>query len=202
MQGDDHLTAQTDSLLLRRFLAGDQASFEELFLRHYPMVFGVLFRLAGSREEAEDLAQEVFLKLYRNPLRNGENVAGWLYRVALNTGYNALRASTRRGRRETIAGRDGTGTPLPEEEAQHRELAREVRETLLRIPERDARLLILSETGFNYREIAEVVGVAPGSVGTLLARARKTFLAAYGDNSAFGDASTSADDEEKVDDGQ
>src|SRR5512138_1337770 len=170
MQGDDHLTAQTDSLLLRRFLAGDQASFEELFLRHYPMVFGVLFRLAGSRQEAEDLAQEVFLKLYRNPLRNGENVAGWLYRVALNTGYNALRASARRGRREAIAGRDESGTLHPEEEAQRRELDRQVRETLLRIPERDARLLILSETGFNYREIAEVVGVAPGSVGTLLAR--------------------------------
>ncbi len=179
MQGDDHLTAQTDSLLLRRFLAGDQASFEELFTRHYPMVYGVLYRLAGSREEAEDLAQEVFVKLYRIPLRSGDNVAGWLYRVALNTGYNALRASARRGRREAIAGRDGAPGPLPEEEAQRRELARGVREALLRIPERDARLLVLSESGFNYREIAEVIGVAAGSVGTLLARARKAFLSAY-----------------------
>jgi RNA polymerase sigma-70 factor (ECF subfamily) len=189
MQGDDQLTAQTDSLLLRRFLAGDQASFEELFLRHYPMVYGVLYRLAGSREEAEDLAQEVFVKLYRRPLREGDNVAGWLYRVALNTGYNALRASSRRGRREVIAGHDEAASPLPEEEAQRRELARGVREALLRIPQRDARLLILSEAGFNYREIADIVGVAPGSVGTLLARARKAFLSAYGG------------DEEKVDDG-
>jgi RNA polymerase sigma-70 factor (ECF subfamily) len=153
------------------------------------MVYGVLYRVAGSREEAEDLAQEVFLKLYRSPLRNGENVAGWLYRVALNTGYNALRSSARRGRREAVAGRDGPASPLPEEEAQRREVARVVREALLHIPERDARLLILSETGFNYREIAEIVQVAPGSVGTLLARARKAFLSAYdGDEEKVNDA--------------
>jgi RNA polymerase sigma-70 factor, ECF subfamily len=181
MQGDDHLTAQTDALLLRRFLAGDQASFEELFLRHYPMVFGVLYRVAGSHEEADDLAQEVFLKLYRSPLKNGDNVAGWLYRVALNTGYNALRASFRRSRRESLAGQEAPASPPPEEEAQRREVVRGVQAALLRIPGRDARLLILSESGFNYREIAEIVGVAAGSVGTLLARARKAFLAAYED---------------------
>jgi len=188
MQGNDQLTAQTDSLLLRRFLAGDQAGFEEIFLRHYPMVFGVLYRLSDSPQQAEDLAQEVFLKLYRRPLRSGDNLAGWLYRVALNTGYNALRASARRGRRETLAGWDTQGLPLPEEETERRETARQVRAALLRIPERDARLLVLSEAGFNYRQIADVVGVAPGSVGTLLARARRAFQSAYdGDEKKVSD---------------
>jgi RNA polymerase sigma-70 factor (ECF subfamily) len=191
MQDDDSVTAHTDSLLLRRFLAGDQSSFEELFERHYPMVFGVLYRLAGSREEAEDLAQEVFLKLYHNPLRSDQNVSGWLYRVAINTGYNALRASARRGRREEASGQERQASPLPEEEVLQRELARKVRDTLLQIPERDARLLVLAESGFSYKEIAGVIGVADGSVGTLLARARKAFLSAF-----------DGGDEEKGSDGQ
>jgi RNA polymerase sigma-70 factor (ECF subfamily) len=180
MQADDSMSAQTDALLLRRFLAGDEASFEELFVRHYPMVFGVLYRLAGSADEAEDLAQEVFLKLYRRPLRDGANVAGWLYRVAINAGYTALRTAHRRARNERKAAIEAPDSLLPEAETARRETARRVRAALAEIPEREAKMLTLSETGFGYREIADIVGVAPGSVGSLLARARKAFLAAYG----------------------
>ena len=174
------MSVHTDALLLRRFLEGDQASFEELFARHYNMVYGVLFRLTGTRAEAEDVAQEVFLKLYRNPLRRDENVAGWLYRVAVNAGYNAVRTTFRRERRERAAGWEGQAPPRPEEEAQQRELATRVRSALMAIPERDAKLLILSDAGFDYRELAQIVQVAPGSIGTLLARARKSFATAYG----------------------
>ncbi len=174
------MSVHTDALLLRRFREGDQAGFEGLFLRHYAMVYAVLFRLVGTRAEAEDLAQEVFLKLYRNPLRRDENVAGWLYRVAVNAGYNALRAAHRRQYREQIAGVDSYQPPRPEDEAQRHEIAARVRAVLLNIPERDARLLLLSDAGFDYRELAEIIQVAPGSVGTLLARARRAFAAAYG----------------------
>lgn len=173
------MSTHTDTLLLHRFVAGDVAGFEELFRRHYDMVYGVLFRLVGTRQEAEDLAQEVFFKLYQNPLRHGDNIAGWLYRVATNTGYNALRASHRRYQREYRAGGDSIPPSAPEEEVTRREIRRQVRATLLAIPERDAKMLVLSEVGFSYQEMAEIIGVAPGSVGTLLARARSTFLAAY-----------------------
>ena len=174
------MSVHTDSLLLRRFLEGDQAGFEELFARHYNMVYGVLYRLTGTRAEAEDVAQEVFLKLYRNPLRRDENVAGWLYRVAINAGYNAVRTTFRRERREQTAGWEGQAPIRPEEETQQRELAARVRSALMAIPERDAKLLILSDAGFDYRELAQIVQVAPGSIGTLLARARKSFARAYG----------------------
>lgn len=178
--GDDLLTAIPDALLLWRFYQGDEASFEALFQRHYDMVYGVLFRLTGTREQAEDLAQEVFLKLSRGRLAHGENVAGWLYRVAVNTGYNALRESARRGRRERIAAADEPGSaPGPEEEAQQRAIQVRVRRALARIPARSAKLLVLREAGFSYRELAEIVGVAPGSVGTLLARAQAALIRAY-----------------------
>lgn len=174
------MSTHTDALLLHRFAAGDEAGFEELFRRHYDMVYGVLFRLVGTRQEAEDLAQEVFFKLYRNPLRHGENIAGWLYRVATNTGYNALRASHRRYQREYRAGGAITSSSLvPEEEVTRHEVQRQVRTALLAISERDAKMLVLSEVGFSYQELADIIGVAPSSVGTLLSRARSAFLAAY-----------------------
>ncbi len=179
MPGDDLVSTHTDALLLHRFRAGDEAGFEELFRRHYDMVYGVLFRLLGTRQEAEDLAQEVFFKLYRNPLRHGDNVAGWLYRVATNTGYNALRASHRRYQREYRAGEDNISSLAPEEEVTRREIQRQVRTALLMLPERDAKMLVLSQAGFSYQELAEIIGVAPSSIGTLLARARCAFLAAY-----------------------
>lgn len=173
------MSTHTDALLLHRFAAGDEAGFEELFQRHYDMVYGVLYRLVGARQEAEDLAQEVFFKLYQNPLRHGENIAGWLYRVATNTGYNALRASHRRYQREYQAGGDGISSAAPEEEVTRREIQRQVRTALLMLPERDAKMLVLSQAGFSYQELAEIVGVASSSVGTLLARARGAFLAVY-----------------------
>lgn len=177
---DDLTTAIPDALLLRRFSEGDMDSFEALFERHYDMVYGVLFRLTGTRAEAEDLLQEVFLRLYERPLANADNVAGWLYRVALNTGYNALRTNHRRERRERRAVSGETDhAPAPEEALSRLEARRKVQRALARIPERAAKLLVLRETGFSYREMAEITGIAPGSVGTLLARAQEAFIKVF-----------------------
>ena len=122
----------------------------------------------------------MFLRLYERPLNHAENVAGWLYRVAMNTGYNALRTTYRRERRERAAV-VGTEQSLPatEEEVTRREARRRVQQTLARLPERAAKLLVLRESGFSYREIAEIVEVAEGSVGTLLARAQNAFTKLY-----------------------
>jgi RNA polymerase sigma-70 factor (ECF subfamily) len=177
--GTDRVTAVTDALLLQRFREGDEGSFEALFLRHYDMVYGVLFRMTGTRAEAEDLAQEVFLKLYQRPLRRDENVAGWLYRVAINAGYNALRAGQRRARREQHAGRETPPSPTPEDQAVQNETRRAVLAALAEINPRSAKLLVLREMGFSYGELAEIIKVAPGSVGKLLARAREAFEVAY-----------------------
>ncbi len=178
---DNAMTLLSDALLLERFQEGDEASFEELFRRYYDMVYGVLFRLTGTRQAAEDLLQEVFLRLYRRPLRHGENVAGWLYRVAINVGYNALRAEGRRSRREQKAAvREEDASVAPEEAVSRRQDRQRVRLALACLPERSAKLLLLREAGFSYREMAELVGVAPGSVGTLLARAQEAFVQAFG----------------------
>ena len=184
------LAILSDALLVQRFRDGDVTSFEELFQRHYDRVYGLLFRLVGTRQEAEDLAQEVFLRLYRKPLARVDNVSGWLYRVAMNTGYNALRTHTRRIKREQTNMRHSEPVPSAETTAVRRESEHAVRAALAKIPSRSAQLLIMRQMGFSYRELAEAVGVAYGSVGTLLNRAGEAFRKAYqegkmGDQDAY-----------------
>ena len=188
--GED-VTALTDSLLLERIRQGDTTSFETLFYRHYDRVYGLLFRLVGNRVEAEDLTQEAFLKLYRHAfskrpftkLKPGpvqeQNISAWLYRVATNLGYDALRSRRRSQERDTLLLPDPQGSPAAEKEVEQREQQTAVRATLARLPQRQVQLLLLRQMGLSYAECAAICDVAPGSVGTLLARAAKAFRKAY-----------------------
>jgi len=176
------MTAFSDSLLLERAHQGDIASFDALFYRHYDRVYGLLFRLVGNRDEAEELAQEVFLKLYQQRFKRGQehNVGGWLYRVATNAGYNEIRSRKRRWQRDTALlpdPSDDSGDPA--EAIARSETRRAVRSALLRLPERQVQLLLMRQMGLSYAELAEYCDVTPGSVGTLLRRAADSFRDAY-----------------------
>lgn len=179
---DKPVAALSDSLLLQQSKQGDTAAFETLFLRHYDRVYGLLFRLVGNRGDAEDLAQEVFLKLYQQRFPSGRehNVSAWLYRVAINTGYNALRSRQRRWQRNTVLVPDPSDQPPdPSAAVARREAQQVVRAALTRLSARDGQMLLLREMGFSYAELAEICEVAPGSVGTLLRRAAQAFRQAY-----------------------
>jgi len=177
-----------EQALLERLRTGDEAAFTSLFERHWDAVCRLLIRLTGDADAAGDLAQEVFVQLYRKPPLNEDvPLRAWLFRVALNRGYNALRADRRRRtREETVAG-DPTGVPADgaagvetlEEIANRAEERESVRQVLLRLSERQRDCLVLRANGLSYAEIAVAIGVAPGSVGTLLARAERAFKAEY-----------------------
>ena len=180
------MTTLTDNLLLERIEQGDTASFEAVFHQHYDRVYGLLFRLVGNRTEAEDLTQEVFLKLHNRAFRkrffkqNREhNISAWLYRVATNTGYNAIRGRQRRWQRDTVLVPDPQGVPAAEKEVEKQEMETAVRAALAQLKPRQAQLLLMRQMDFSYAECAEACNVAPGSVGTLLARAAKAFKQAY-----------------------
>ena len=180
------MTTLTDSLLLERIQQGDAESFEALFYRHYDRVYGLLYRLVGNRAEAEDLSQEVFLKLHHHTTRRHlfkpaakQNVSAWLYRVATNAGYDALKLRKRRWQRDTLLLPDPQGAPGAEQAVAQREEQALVRAALACLPQRQAQLLLLRQMGLSYAECAAACGVAPGSVGTLLTRAAAAFRKAY-----------------------
>ena len=178
----------SDALLLEGLRQGDQASFEALFHRHYQRVYYLLYRLVGNRQEAEELVQDVFMRLYQRPLRRGNNVGGWLYRVATNMGYNALRGKKRRGRCEEAVMADTPLTaPSAAAEGERRAARAEVRTALARLKPRQGQLLLLRQMGFSYKELAVVLGVSPNSIGTLLARAEKAFRKAYEGDRVLGE---------------
>ncbi|HEY1409113.1 MAG TPA: sigma-70 family RNA polymerase sigma factor [Promineifilum sp.] len=170
----------SDGVLLDHLMQGDSASFDELFLRHYNGIYGLLFRLIGNREEAEDVAQEVFMKLHSvvdhgRWKQDNDNVFGWLYRVAMNMGNNHIRARNRLWQRNTFLVPESEPGAEVDRQVELLEERTLVRETLGRLPERQALLLLLRQMDYSYAECAAICDIAPGSVGTLLARAAEAF---------------------------
>jgi len=174
-----HAPDDSDAALLERLCSGDGAAFENLFLRHYAPVYRVVYGVVGNAEEAEDLAQETFTALYRQPPRlDGASALGaWLYRVAVNRAYNALRAEQRS--HHGIGWASPAHQRDPQDEYLRREERERVRAALAQLPERTAKLLLLRHAGLAYAEIAAALQVAPGSVGTLLVRAERAFARTY-----------------------
>ena len=159
-------------------------SFEGLFLQYYSRVVAVLFRLLGDRDRAEELANDVFVKLYRYPLspRPDGNLGGWLYRAATNLGIDALRAAARRERYERAAAYSAAqtaSTPSPLDEVLREERRNLVRAVLAALRPAQAQILILRSSGLSYNDLAESLGVERGSIGTMLARAEREFEKHY-----------------------
>jgi RNA polymerase sigma-70 factor (ECF subfamily) len=172
-----------DRDLVVRWQAGDQGAFEELVRRHEKKVFRLLLRMMGSREEAEDVAQETFLSLHRHGhrFRGDARFSTFIYRVASNAALNRRRTLGRnRARIQKLAVRQAAGDDLPvaprnpEDSAIGRDLSGQVRKALdnlkpsLRLP-----VVLYDLEGLAYGEIAEVMGVAEGTVKSRIHRARQ-----------------------------
>jgi len=155
---------------------------ERAFETYWDRVCATLYRLLGNWDEAEDLALEVFWRLHDRPPRHWERIGSWLYRVATRTGLNALRARRRRQAYEERAGilhLQRTDPVDPADQAERSERRARVRHVLAAMRPRRAQILVLRHSGLSYGEIAASLDVAPGSVGTLLARAERDFERRY-----------------------
>ena len=158
-----------------------EAEFEQIFLEHYGRIVSVLFRLTGNRAQAEELAGDVFWKIYCQPLPpdRDHNIGGWLYRVATRLGIDALRAQSRRKRYEQAAGEaayeSGAASDNPLTDVLRDEKRKRVHAVLAAMKPAQAQLLMLRQSGLSYQELAEIFGVKTNSIGTLLARAEAEF---------------------------
>ena len=154
--------------------------FVELFEAQHPRLQRVLARLSGEPELAADVTQEAFVQLYRRGSFPDAPEA-WLITVALNRLRNERATRSRRSRLlAPVADSAVADPPATLEEARHSAASRRrVRRALERLSERNQKLLVLRSEGYRYHEIASALDMNEASVGTLLARARRAFLAAY-----------------------
>lgn len=162
--------------------------FEAVFQRHYPRIVAMLARLMGDGAHAEEIAADVFCKLSRRPPLLAGDLTAWIYRVATNAGLDALRSNSRRRRREAEAGIERLRCARVEgalDEMLRAERCGRVRTVLAGLKPRDTQLLLLRAEGLSYRELAQTLGIHPGSVGTLLARAESAFERQY--RARYGD---------------
>lgn len=153
---------------------GERNTFDRLFLDQYERVAAIAFRILGDRDEAEDVAQDVFYSYYRQHAPDAPYASAWLARASAHTALNVIRGRQRRSRREESveAERAIHDVPAdPEQTALEAERRVEVREALARIGEKQAAVLALRYSGLSYAEVAAALGVNIGQVGTMLRRA-------------------------------
>jgi RNA polymerase sigma-70 factor (ECF subfamily) len=156
-------------------------AFDALFADRSAPLYRYLSRLSGDSALAEDIVQECFVKLYQRGTMP-EDPAAWLVTVAHNALRDDQRRGARRGRllveRSTELPTDDS-PPLADAAALAAERVGAVRRALALLPPRDRQLLLLRHEGYSYREIADVLSLSPGGIGTMLARATDAFRKAY-----------------------
>lgn len=152
--------------------------FEATFRAQYPRIARVIARVVRDPARSEELAVEVFLKLWRSPRAQGDKTHGWLYRVAVRKALDELRRQTRRALYEGLFGIAGPA-PNPEQSHAANEEQHRVRTILARIEKRQAELLLLRANDLSYDEVAAALKLNPASVGTLLSRAQQVFRKEY-----------------------
>jgi RNA polymerase sigma factor (sigma-70 family) len=159
-------------------------SFESLFLEHWSSIYWLLVRITGDPAEAEDLALDTFLRLYRQPPKTGKgyNPGGWLYRVATNLGLRSIRSFKRREQYEMAAGKDvleAAPENRPAEIFESQDEHHITRLALAKMNPRRAKLLVMRYSGMAYKDIGKALNLSPTSIGPLLLRAEREFEKLY-----------------------
>lgn len=171
-------TAAPEELVRRcqATLPEDTQAFEQLVALYKDRVFATAYRLMGNRQDAEDQAQEVFLKIYRGikNLDDAATLTSWIYRITTNTCFDALNKQKRRPKTTTLTPPDDgseelryadTRTPDPEEAALRREAWLCLEKSLAALDETGRAALILRDIeDRSYQEIAEIMAVGLSAV--------------------------------------
>ncbi len=173
----------TDEILTAQTLRGEVSAFEELVDRYKKSVFAIIYRMTGQYQEAEDIAQEVFVTVYQKLYQfdSSKKFAPWIHRIAINTCISSLRKNNK----VILLNFDETFTnqsesePVykygdPESTLERNELRADIRAALLELPESYQSVLILRyQLDLTNHEIAETLGVSKENVEVKVHRARK-----------------------------
>lgn len=182
---------RVDFELIKRAQAGDNAAFNEIVLAYRKRILGTIMRVIGRPEDVEDVAQEVFLRLYfsLDQLRTAEVFEPWLYRLTVNAAYDYLRKQRRRPEyrmsdlsEQQVLMADATAGGKVEHDDQYQKKIRESVDALLgAVSEADRILLMLKEVeGLSLKELEKIYQVNENALKVRLFRARQRVLKAFG----------------------
>ena len=177
---------QEDDALIRSFLSDNIDAFDRLVIKYKDMIFNLCFRIVNDYDDANDCAQETFIKVYNNlkQFRFQSSFSTWLYRIAINTCRNRIASPGNRIRKKMLR-IDNPGEPgsdpveihdcsfNPDSVFEKNEQARLIHQAIDALPEELKVLVVLRDLeGNSYEEIADITGVNLGTVKSRLARAR------------------------------
>ena len=166
-----------DAAMLARLRAGDTSAFEDMVIAYQHRVFGVALRMLGSRAEAEEIAQETFLRAHRalGEFRGEARLGTWLYAIASRLCLNRLESAPRRHEQSdevALLQRPAEGADAAAV-LEQRELQAALHEAVAALPEERRIVVVLRDLeGLSYEEIGEVLALEPGTVRSRLHRAR------------------------------
>lgn len=168
--------------LALRHRYGDPAAFEEVYGRFAEMVFALALRMSGDREEAADLSQETFLRVYRHlgRFRGRSSLKTWIYSVTVNCCRSKLGRRRRRRLERPVADRPVRLEEVaderagPEQRALGHDLGRRLTAAIAELPLAFREAVVLRDVhGLSYAEIGEILGVRIGTVRSRIARGRE-----------------------------
>jgi RNA polymerase sigma-70 factor (ECF subfamily) len=197
MEKKEQLTPYDDPdvQLMLRFQNGDMEAFQQLFHKYSPSVVNFAFQFLGARARAEEIAQEVFLQVYRWQKRYEPKAkfSTWLFKIANNHCLNEVRKGEYRVLHESLQASDpeeedrtrdlpDTNPGKGEETLAAKEAAARIHQVLGRIPENQRAALLLSRLeGLSYQEVAAVLGSTEKAVKSLVFRATQSLKAGLQD---------------------
>ena len=176
-----------EKVLIKKSKKGDAQAFEELILSYQKKVLNLAYRMLGSVSDAEDAAQEIFIKVFRSLYSFNEKSAfsTWLYKVATNVCLDILRKRKRQNGGAMISisrynSQDDEyelpiedGAPSPHEEAQKKEAMRALKSALDLLSEEQRAVIVMRDiNGLSYEEIADIAGCSLGTVKSRINRSR------------------------------
>lgn len=165
-------------------LAKEKIGFDEAFTLHHRTVFRTARSVVRDCGLAEDVTQEVFLRLYKHidSISDSEMLRPWLIRVALNVARNTLRGNIRANTRDENYVKETVENSVFSVESEFEESAgvNEIYRALTKVKEPLRSCLILKQQGMSYKEIAHSLSLNESSIGTYVARARQEFSRYYG----------------------
>jgi RNA polymerase sigma-70 factor (ECF subfamily) len=179
---------RVDVEVIERAQQGDESAFNEIVRAYSSRVLGAVYGQAGDGGEVEDIAQEVFVRVWRSiaQLREVELFEPWLYRLAANTACDFLRRKRRRkdlrlgdmSDEQALSIEAKASTSTFEGDEERREAVRLTRQLLGRLSNADRELLTLKEVqGLSLRELEKIYGVNTNAMKVRLFRARRRALA-------------------------